>query len=310
MHGTITVTGPPTDSLVRLWVEVVENGVVRATGELARVGVSQVRDTLLNRQFGTAGVSVLEGAGGTTPALFEIPANQLANLNQTLQDEQINLRLQVRAQFASGVQILPFVYEMRFGRVVQYTQTNPQRRFGTRDLADCEGLSPAAAMLRNRPTFPCGGDSWLNPRMKIWADRVTVVTGSGGDVNVRWNDFSNMHAGFFPIDADHRDGNQADGIFAGYVNMDAAAAEKMIDFLRRYGREVTRVFVGYNTVEVNGRPCARAVPVADTDNSNPFWNVIRASAALPNGVIPRNVIRNASGHCDHFDVRINPSLVQ
>ena len=311
IHGTITVSGPPTDSLTDIFIDVLENNVVRATGTLARATVSNVRATLLNQPFGDDGVvRITATTTGITPLLFEIPASQLANINQTTEDQQLQIR--IRPVYASGVAIPPFDPRVRLTKLVAYTKTN--RDGVARDLADCEGLSPTAELERNRPDFPCGGDSWVRPKPKKWAEAATTLAVGGVTYNVNWNDFSNMNGGRFPVHAQHRVGTEIDGDFDGYIRMNEAAADKMLDFLRRYYTGIVRVRVGYSTASKkknaagqNLPGCSITVPVSDT---NPYWNKIKAAAALPDGRLPQNVIVNTAGHCDHFHVELDVTRIQ
>jgi hypothetical protein len=303
IHGELTVFGPATDSIQGLWLDVIENGTVRATAELARDTVSNVRSLLLNRQFGQLQrLTIAEHDGGITPVLFEFRSSDLAALNQTNEDER--LQFQIRAQFASGAPFQAHRMDQTLTKLVLYARNN---RYGMRDVGDCLGLSATARDRRMRPAFPCGGDGWARPRMKQWANAVTTVTHDGASATVTWNDFSNMHAGFFPRHGEHRLGVQVDGLFDGYVAMDAAAAHKMLDFLRRYGSAVDIVFVGYSTRPVDNTPCAATVPVA---TSNAYWNVIRAAPALSDGRLPRNIVTNQAGHCDHFHVNVDVTRIQ
>ena len=117
-----------------------------------------------------------------------------------------------------------------------------------------------------------------------------------------------MHAGHFPFHTQHRNGTEVDGKFGGYVDMDANAADKMVSFLTKYYQGIDIVRVGYSTgPDAWGKPCAVAVPVSPT---NGYWNRILAAPALPDGRLPKNVIRNTAGHCDHFHIELNLGAIQ
>lgn len=139
--------------------------------------------------------------------------------------------------------------------------------------------------------FPCGGDSWALP---------SVVTFAGGVQGVTWNDFSNMHGGFYPPHGSHRGGVDIDGDYPGYRHRDGAAAVKMLDYLREYGRKIERVFVKYNVTTCD--------PLKDP-TSQGFWCAIK-NVVLPDGRTARSVIRPDARHVNHFHWRLNPEHLQ
>jgi hypothetical protein len=98
------------------------------------------------------------------------------------------------------------------------------------------GWAPSLARPEKNPPFPCGGDSWALPSVAAFA------AGVRRDVN----DFSNMNGGFFPPHGPHRKGLDIDGDYSGYCNRDGAAAVRMLEYLRQYGRKIDKVFVAYD----------------------------------------------------------------
>jgi hypothetical protein len=325
LHGTVRIEGDPDDQLQRVWIEVLEDGQVKAVGELARDCVPTLSDPTTcakdNPRMALIGVpfgqdrAVFIGAKDTgyTPPLFEIASAELAKLNQSVETNNL-LRIRVRARFVGGREIATTL-DQQLSRLLLYTGTN---RFGstTRDLGGCEGLG-GAKVAANKGPFPCGSDSWVLPRVKKWADAVTTITHGDQDIQVLWNDFSNMHGGHFPIHKGHRAGDTIDGDFGGFRNLDKTAGERVIAFLNKYSSngEIEYIGIGYSTksikmengkpVVVNGKPvlvegCTVAVPVSST---NPFWNAVK-DVTLVDGRLARNVIRNWPGHCDHFDIRV------
>jgi hypothetical protein len=307
LNGFLGVTGPANDSIQSMTLAIYDgnnNLVTRAS--LARASVSNVISSIIGVPFGTTGVSVgLDSNGqelGITPLLFEVSSSALNTLAQNTEDTNIRATLEVTT--ATGVN-RTFDVPRRLIKLVRYLGTN---RFGDRDQTDCVGLSGTARLLRNRPPFPCGRDDWARPKVVSWVSQATV--------SVNWNDFSNLDGGQFPIHAGHRNGDTADGVFAGYTNRDAAAAQRTIAFLndRSAHGEVQRVLVGYSTrnYPIGQDGCSAPVKVAcgyvdnrpATLSANAFYQAI-SNVVLGDGRQASAVIQNATGHCDHFDVRFN-----
>jgi hypothetical protein len=111
IHGTIAVTGRATDFLTSLELQVLENGSVRAVAQLTE----DVRPTLLNRAFGTAGVTIT-----VSRLLFELTSAQAALLNQT--DDDDALRLRVTGRTAQGITV-EHDFAPRIRKYVYYTAT-------------------------------------------------------------------------------------------------------------------------------------------------------------------------------------------
>ena len=123
-----------------------------------------------------------------------------------------------------------------------------------------------------------GGDDWVKPSV------LSVVNGYGGNL---WGDFSNMHGGQFAPHGSHRTGNDIDGWFSGYNNIDAQTAQTIIDQLNAAGgSNITLVFVSY-----------QASP------TDPFWNAMN-TVTLNDGRLASDVIRPLGGHDTHFHWRV------
>ena len=200
VHGTLTVKGDAEDSLTELRLEVLEGGAVVATGTLA-AGLTGT----LYRAFGESGEIQL----ATSQLLFEIPAAQLAGVNQ---DTNGNLTLRVQARSQRGE-----TAERDFGAVTKLVRVDTAPRYGGRDTAR-------------------GGDDWVKPGVR------TLVQGT----THTWGDFSNMNAGSFaPDHQTHRTGNSADGWFTNYNVRDAGTAATIIGHLNTHGLRISRVYVTF-----------------------------------------------------------------
>ncbi|NUT95579.1 MAG: carboxypeptidase regulatory-like domain-containing protein [Saccharothrix sp.] len=198
VHGTITVQGPKEDSLTELALEVVEGGTT-VRGTLA----AAVRPTMI-----TAFGDDEQNQVTANQLLFEVPAAQLAGINQTANGQ---LTLRVRARSSSGE-----TAERTVGAVTKLVRFDGGNRYGGRDTA-------------------VGGDDWARPTVKSFID------GAGQT----WGDFSNMNGGPFAPHSSHQSGTSADGWFAGYNNRDAATAATIIGHLNTHGTRIRTVYVTY-----------------------------------------------------------------
>jgi hypothetical protein len=291
LHGRIKIIGEQADSLTAVEVQVrTASGAIIATGQLARLSTgSNIRTLLLGVPFGEDRQIEVSPEEGTdvTPLMFEIASHQFDTVDQ---ETAQNMELVVQATTASGITIGPTGVGA-FEKVVRFTGQN--RAGAGRDLADCTGLKPSDAPVNQSP-FPCGGDSWSEPRVRSWALN---------RANVQWNDFSNMNGGFFPPHEGHREGRTIDGLTPGYLNMDANAAQALIDMLNERNPEaVERVFVSFSIVNADCRATRTPLP------GNEYYQVLLKSKV---GTRPATaVIQNLAGHCDHFDILIDPRKVK
>jgi hypothetical protein len=209
VHGTITVEGEADDALTGLTLEVLEGGVVVATGTLAPA----VRDGLLTTFGGDDRVQV-----SASELLFEIPAAGMAAVD-TLENGVVTLR--VRAEAESGATATLDVGAVP--KLVRYEGTN---RYGGRNESE-------------------GGDDWAKPGVKIALDHFSDTYASDG---LLWGDFSNMNGGPLAPHSTHRTGNDVDGFFTGYSNRDADTAATMIAYLNdtSFGSQISMVFVTFS----------------------------------------------------------------
>jgi hypothetical protein len=124
-----------------------------------------------------------------------------------------------------------------------------------------------------------GGDDWVKPGLKAIVEHYEGITLS---------DFSNMNGGNnYPPHSSHRCGNDVDGRFEGYSARDAATAATIIGQLNDspFGSGILMVFVTY-----------------EKKDTNLFWTAIK-DVELDDGRRARDVIRDESGHGNHFHWR-------
>ena len=310
LNGFVKVTGPATDSIQSMTLAIYNGaGTLITRGTLARSSVSNVTSSLIGVPFGATGVEVGLDANGNelpiTPLLFEISSTALAALDQNAEDTLLRATLEITT--AAGT--VRTLQSPALTKLVRYLNTN---RFGSRDLTLCDGLSPTASKLFNRPPFPCGRDDWARPKVVQWAGQV--------DTSVTWNDFSNLNGGFFAAHTAHRHGISVDGLFNGYTNFDAAAAQQLIAFIdaNSPSRQIQLVYAGYSVLNcpIGQSPCQPGVPhysaCGYVDNrpsvlaTNTFYQAI-LGVTLADGRPATSVITNFVGHCSHFHVELDVS---
>ncbi len=186
----------------------------------------------------------------TSQLLFNIPATNGIDVGA---NGTVSLRL--KATSTDGGEVTRDIGSVEI--LARYTGAN---RYGGRDAGQ-------------------GGDDWVKPGVR------SVVEDFGANL---YGDFSNMHGGHFAPHGSHRTGNDVDGWFAGYNNIDALTAQTIIDQLNALGgSNISRVFVTY-----------QAIP------TNPFWNTISA-VTLSDGRQAADVIRPLGGHTTHFHWRVS-----
>jgi len=134
IHGTITIEGPAMDELSSLVLEVIQNGAVVATADLA----PEATDSLI-RPFGESERVEIT----TSQLLFNLPSIQGANVNG---DENGTLTLRVRATSASAQEVTREV-----GAIELLTRYQEDNRYGGRD-------------------GEMGGDDWAQPSLKQLAE--------------------------------------------------------------------------------------------------------------------------------------------
>ena len=95
VHGTMRVTGPSADWITSVQVDVLEGGVVKASGPWLS---STAASTLLGHPFGD-GISLGLDAFGTpvaaTPVLLEIPSTALGGGVLQTTDGTVSLRIRI-----------------------------------------------------------------------------------------------------------------------------------------------------------------------------------------------------------------------
>jgi hypothetical protein len=256
VNGTITVTGPDTDSLSSLSLQVLEGGTVRLTVPVT----STAATLLLNRPF-SQGVQIV------TPQLLFSPLG--SDLENVL-DETTNgsLRLRIRGVTAQG-----HVIEKELLRDVEKLRLYPNlNRYGPqvnpRDNPDCN--VPTNSYWQN---FPCGLDGWALP---------SSVASAMGAPGVAFGDFSNMNAGHFPIHTFHRDALDTDVVWqdangARWFNVTQASAQRLLAlFSSPIGSQIDYVYV-----------------TLQPSPTNQFWNVVRNAMIGGVRLIPEDVMTNA-----------------
>lgn len=127
VHGALVVTGDPADSVASVTLEIVENGAVTATGDLAGDAGSSLSIAFGNDRTHQVGAGDL---------LFSIQSSQFAAIDR-LTDGMLGLR--VRVTTASGAEAVREYGDV--GKLVRYRGEN---RYEDRDDAR-------------------GGDDWLTP---------------------------------------------------------------------------------------------------------------------------------------------------
>jgi hypothetical protein len=131
VHGTITIRGNQDDQLQSVVLEVVQNGAVVATANLAPSAQTQ----LLNKNFGADRQIEIS----RSQRFFDLPSDQAALVDGSRDG---TLLLRVRASSARGQEATRDFGNVRI--LVRYTNNN---RYGPRDDA-------------------VGGDDWIRPSVK------------------------------------------------------------------------------------------------------------------------------------------------
>lgn len=186
IHGTVRVTGAPTDSLAELSLEALQGTAVVATAQLTEGLHAQ-----LLTEFGEDGVVAVS----TPQRMFDL----LPQFNDINVSQNSTVTLRVVARTASG--------EVR-SRTLRSAVPILARYLGMNRYDTPANLDP-------RDTTK-GGDDWAKPSTKQVADHFAA--------NNSYNDFSSMHGGHFPPHDDHDTGNDIDGWFQGYNEMTSATA--------------------------------------------------------------------------------------
>lgn len=189
----------------------------------------------------------------TSQLLFELPSAQAANIDGTTNG---TVSLRVRAKANSGEEVAKGVAPRQ--KLIHFTGT---QRYGQRD----ENV---------------GGDDWVKPSVKTVMEYFISLT---------WGDISNMNGGSFPPHSSHRTGNDIDGWFSGYNEINAATAATIISHLNdsTYGSRISLVFVTY-----------------DRSTGKPFWEAIK-NVTLNDGRKAADIIRPVAGHATHFHWRVS-----
>ncbi|OWY67428.1 hypothetical protein B7486_31830 [cyanobacterium TDX16] len=189
----------------------------------------------------------------TSQLLFELPSAQAANIDGTTNG---TVSLRVRAKANSGEEVTKGVAPRQ--KLIRFTET---QRYGQRDESE-------------------GGDDWVKPSVKTVMEYFSSLT---------WGDISNMNGGSFPPHSSHRTGNDIDGWFSGYNEINAATAATIISHLNdsTYGSRISVVYVTYSR-----------------STGNPFWEAIK-NVTLNDGRKAADIIRPANGHATHFHWRVS-----
>src|SRR3990170_4412560 len=224
IHGLITIRGAASESLTTLQLQVLQNGVTRATANLAAYldDGNDANGELIGPTFGSDGQISLDNVA----LLFELPSAQAAQVDDG-RDGTLALRVHVVA--ASGQQL---DYNVP-GQVQLLARYDGGNRYGPRDGDVCS----------DEPTHPCGGDDWTRPST---IEAINHFSGVDGGLVV--GDFSNMNGGRFPDHASHQTGVDVDAWFPGYNNRDAAVANALIQTYLNdpfYGSQIERIWVSF-----------------------------------------------------------------
>jgi hypothetical protein len=92
--------------------------------------------------------------------------------------------------------------------------------------------------------------------------------------------------------------------------MSEVAAQKMLDYLNTYGRQIHKVFVSFGLFRDQNYVLKAMTPDAldvATGRIKKYWDTIR-NARLRDGRCARDVITNITGHATHFHWEVMPSL--
>lgn len=120
---------------------------------------------------------------------------------------------------------------------------------------------------------------------------------AAGISDIKWNDFSNMHGGFFPPHGGHQRGLTIDGDFDGYRDRDARSARLLADALSAGDLDrIDRILVTYAVVR--GSDKCEADMNGRHDQRNAFWKTISEYPAIASKIVL------IGDHCTHFDVRL------
>lgn len=260
IHGKIRIEGPSEESLDALVLEVLQGGGVVATANL----VSDLEPTLL-QAFGDDETIELTSAR----LVFELPAAQAANV-----DGNGSVTLRARAITAAGDEATR-AFDRSLRVLVRYQGTN---RYGVRDEDACIGRSGPL-------DTKCGGDDWVLSEVR------TVMQHFTGTVSgMVYGDVSNMNGGPFPIHGTHQLGEDVDGGFPGYNDLNAGTAAKIIEQLNdaTHGSSIALVYVTY------------------TDQAgDPFHDAIQG-VELDDGRMATDHIAPLGGHRTHFHWIVRP----
>ncbi len=225
--------------------------------EVLQGGAVVARGTLTPGLFGT----LIQPLGSdeqvsvtTSQLLFELSSAQ-ASLIDSSANGTVTLR--VRARSTAGDVAL-----REFGAVEILARYDDTNRYGGRDGG-------------------VGGDDWVKPDVKTIVEHFP---------NILVGDISNMNGGNFPPHASHNRGNDVDGWFTGFNDINAATATQIIAHLNdeTYGSTITRVYVTH--IREDGQP---------------FWDAFK-NVVLDDGRRARDVIRHEDGHTTHFHWVVAP----
>ena len=112
---------------------------------------------------------------------------------------------------------------------------------------------------------------------------------------VRMGDVSNMNGGWFFRHTGHQTGLELDLYYAGYNDLDAAVANKLIQIINHFlgfsnGFRITEIYAAY----------------PDTQSNHPFTKALSDAPNLMNGLRPSVIIRPDAGHTTHFHINLAP----
>jgi len=260
VHGTFRLEGPEDVTIERVVLEVLRAGEV-----IAEVDLREEHEEQVLRAFDEQ--EVIEVADAVR--LFDVPVAD----NPTGAPERAQLRLRVEADNGDRV-------------TEQYAVVPILVRHDV--AADDRYLCCNATAAE-----PDGGDDWIRPDLR-WLPR--YLAENHGANNLVVGDTSNMNGGVFYPHTGHRDGRHSDVDFDGYDNLDANAAQVIIDILND---ETLRPHIAQILVWCGDRAVdAEDEPEYDEGNPNEFCTTF-STTVLGNGQRADEYTEHHYGHWNH-----------
>jgi hypothetical protein len=288
--SVFAVLGASTDSITKAKVEVLQNGAIVARAEL----LDSPRTAPLKENFG-ADEAVFAGAHDTVTVSKAHVCDALFAIRENSISQQLSYSAPVN---------LDLVVETRLGQKLRVSSGKDL------PLLQWANLSEDQRFLGSTRDPLLGGDDWIRPRI------LPVIKGmlaKGQPLDLRFNDFSNMHGQRFPPHIAHKVGLDVDATVLAFppsadvkkgAEPDDQTASKLLQFLRLLTPSEL------NAIEL-------IIVTYGKQPNNLFRNVLVNSGNLPDGRRPIDVVitdidsvskieqteGRITAHRDHFHIK-------